>query len=120
MNEKKVRFCPCCKKEYSDYPAISRQDNKTEICPSCGVEEALADMYNAKLAKEATVIMNAEITYVVNKDSDDFRLFDKMYNSEREKDFAHFIKAHIFADDVSISNIMLFDSAPEVRFDGEN
>ena len=33
--------CPICGKEYSDYPAISRADNKTKICPNCGRNEAL-------------------------------------------------------------------------------
>ena len=34
-------ICPKCKKEFSDPPAISRDDNKTEICPECGVKEAM-------------------------------------------------------------------------------
>ena len=33
--------CPKCGKEYIGYPALSRKDNKTEICPLCGVLEAL-------------------------------------------------------------------------------
>ena len=33
--------CPICGKEYDDRPAISRKDNKTEICPDCGTLEAL-------------------------------------------------------------------------------
>ena len=33
--------CPKCGKYYVGYPALSREDNKTEICPKCGVEEAL-------------------------------------------------------------------------------
>ena len=37
------RICPICNKEYDDYPALSRKDNKTEICPECGVVEALED-----------------------------------------------------------------------------
>ena len=39
-------ICPRCKKETSDFPAISRRDNKTEICSDCGVGEAMADYYN--------------------------------------------------------------------------
>lgn len=35
--------CPKCGKEYIGYPALSREDNKTEICPLCGVLEALRD-----------------------------------------------------------------------------
>ena len=33
--------CPKCDKYYVGYPALSRRDNKTKICPKCGVEEAL-------------------------------------------------------------------------------
>lgn len=35
------RTCPRCGKTYTEYPAISRKDNKTEICPACGQLEAL-------------------------------------------------------------------------------
>ena len=33
--------CPRCNKDYSGKPAISRDDNKTPICPECGTQEAL-------------------------------------------------------------------------------
>lgn len=33
--------CPGCGKWYKDRPAISRKDNKTEICPDCGTYEAI-------------------------------------------------------------------------------
>ena len=36
-----ARVCPFCNETYEDYPALSRTDNKTEICPTCGVREAL-------------------------------------------------------------------------------
>ena len=37
----KERFCPRCGESYTRPPAISRKDNRTEICPDCGVREAL-------------------------------------------------------------------------------
>ena len=40
MREVDVKKCPRCSKYYIDPSAISRKDNKTEICPACGVEEA--------------------------------------------------------------------------------
>ena len=43
---KKTRICPICGREYTDYPALSRRDNATEICPACGVDEALDDFFN--------------------------------------------------------------------------
>ena len=33
--------CPMCDIEYSEPPAISRFDNSTEICPTCGMKESL-------------------------------------------------------------------------------
>lgn len=33
--------CPICGHEYTDYPAISRLDNVTLICPECGTRQAL-------------------------------------------------------------------------------
>ena len=52
--------CPRCKHEMSKYPAISRRDNKTEICSECGIQEAMfdyvmafSDNQNLKAIKEA-------------------------------------------------------------------
>lgn len=44
MEEK--RICPECGKEYSSRPALSRKDNKTMICPKCGMMEALDTVRN--------------------------------------------------------------------------
>ena len=50
---KKTRICPICGRKYTDYPALSRRDNTTEICPACGVDEALDDFFNnANINKE--------------------------------------------------------------------
>lgn len=35
------RVCPKCGRTYTEYPALSRADNVTEICPECGTREAL-------------------------------------------------------------------------------
>ncbi len=43
-----MRICPKCKNEYNEPPAISREDNKTEICPGCGVAEAMDAFIKAK------------------------------------------------------------------------
>lgn len=37
------RICPVCGKPLKGYPALSRKDNKTEICSDCGTREALAN-----------------------------------------------------------------------------
>ena len=36
-----MRHCTRCGNDYEEYPAISRADNKTEICSSCGTDEAM-------------------------------------------------------------------------------
>ena len=41
MKEMENKKCPRCHHYYIGHPALSRKDNKTEICPTCGVEESL-------------------------------------------------------------------------------
>ena len=41
-NIDRISVCPRCGQTYRGYPALSRADNTTEICPDCGVREALA------------------------------------------------------------------------------
>lgn len=41
LEEQKI--CPICKNNILGYPAISRKDNKTEICSNCGTLEALKE-----------------------------------------------------------------------------
>jgi len=36
-----VNACPKCGGNYTARPALSREDNKTYICPQCGTREAL-------------------------------------------------------------------------------
>ena len=41
---KLMGICPKCKREnVMKFPALSRRDNKTEICSDCGTSEALSD-----------------------------------------------------------------------------
>lgn len=44
---KKQRICPVCNKAYSEEPALSRKDNKTEICSMCGLTEAFEHFIEA-------------------------------------------------------------------------
>ena len=46
------KLCPKCNTRYLGYPAISRRDNKTEICSDCGTLEALDDFAD-NLARNA-------------------------------------------------------------------
>lgn len=42
------KICARCGKAISGYPALSRTDNKTEICSNCGTLEALEDLIKYK------------------------------------------------------------------------
>lgn len=46
VSELDWHLCPVCHLGYEGYPALSRKDNKTEICPLCGEKEALEAMLN--------------------------------------------------------------------------
>ena len=39
----KTNTCPKCGHTYQGYPALSRVDNRTKICPDCGIREAMED-----------------------------------------------------------------------------
>lgn len=45
----KTFVCPRCKEEWTGYPALSRVDNKTEICSPCGTVEGLDDYFGFPL-----------------------------------------------------------------------
>ena len=54
MNETRTRTCPACGQQYTEPPALSRRDNETEICPTCGMKEALAAMPRRESPAERT------------------------------------------------------------------
>ena len=49
------RICPHCGKTYHEYPALSRIDNKTLLCPDCGSREALAEIGISTEEQEAII-----------------------------------------------------------------
>jgi len=49
--KRKLWQCPTCKGYVRDFPAISRRDNKTEICSDCGTREAMEDFLKARTQK---------------------------------------------------------------------
>lgn len=52
----RIRTCPKCHKEYKERPAISRFDDKCEICSECSTREAL--QVAGKTAKEINEIVD--------------------------------------------------------------
>lgn len=58
------RKCPLCGALYSAPPAISRLDNKTPICPTCGVKQAL-DVAGVKKNEREEIIKIVKNGYPV-------------------------------------------------------
>ncbi len=54
-------ICPICKKEFNNHPAISRKDNKTEICSECGIVEEINCFEPDK--KKAQKLINSILKY---------------------------------------------------------
>lgn len=53
VGKMKFKICPKCNKKYDGYPAISRVDSKTKICPTCGTKEALDALKNIQKTKSS-------------------------------------------------------------------
>ena len=48
------RICPKCGQSYTEAPAISRVDD-TQICPDCGIREALETLGVSKEEQEKII-----------------------------------------------------------------
>ncbi len=58
-----MRICPICGREYSERPALSRRDNQTEICPECGMMEAIETACSTKVYTAYS--SEADITFIM-------------------------------------------------------
>lgn len=38
----RIRTCPMCERQYTDYPSVSRTRKSEDICPNCGTAQAMA------------------------------------------------------------------------------
>lgn len=70
MDERIERTCPLCGAIYKERPAISRDDNKTLICPDCGTRQALKDMGVSK--EDAEQIVNTIHKYTGGAYEEDY------------------------------------------------
>jgi len=50
-----TKTCPLCGSYYMGMGALSRRDNKTDICPQCGMNEAIEDMRKHKEVNKKSV-----------------------------------------------------------------
>lgn len=70
----KTFTCPVCNKVVTGFPAISRTDNKTEICADCGVKQAVEQYVNYTMkqtAKKAIKDFNMEDVVSVYEEDDE-------------------------------------------------
>ena len=51
-----AKICPKCKGDIVGHPALSRVDNRTEICSDCGLLEALEAFINYKNEETKNVL----------------------------------------------------------------
>jgi len=63
--------CPSCKKMVYQFPAISRKDNKTKICPACGAAEALNDLFTELYKKKKVAISEDDLNELKEEDRRD-------------------------------------------------
>lgn len=67
------KICPACDRIFKGHGAVSRKDNRTEICPACGAEEAIDALQGALGARvtpeqaESFRKMKAEIRELYEK-----------------------------------------------------
>lgn len=68
VKDEDVYICDTCKKYFIGHPAVSRKDNKTEICSECATKEALEDFKNKEVIEFCLSLqdkadeLNVEIT----------------------------------------------------------
>lgn len=56
-----MRRCPICNREYSERPAMSRADSRTEICPTCGMLEAVRSVPAENMTEQQRAELEAFI-----------------------------------------------------------
>lgn len=67
MKKKKYITCSTCGRKYRCYPAISRKDNLTKICPICGIDEAL-NTIPINPVEKAKILADHMKIYMINGD----------------------------------------------------
>lgn len=78
-----AKICPICHNYINGYPALSRKDNKTEICSNCGTLEALKDL-KKELDKEKikeSIIKKFIFNFSLTKEQEQ-QLIDKHYSND--------------------------------------
>ena len=56
------KICPVCGGPLTAHPALSRRDNKTKVCPDCGIREALSDFGMDEAKEEIIALVHKKVS----------------------------------------------------------
>lgn len=94
--------CPKCGKTYTEYPALSRRDNKTYICPQCGTDEAMEDFKKANLQEDNnTDEINEEFKVgdvVTDLIDNDLAVIEEIDNTRKAKYLLRFVEHPVMGE----------------------
>ena len=91
--------CPKCGKTYTDFPALSRKDNKTYICPQCGGKEAMEDYL--KSLKEDNSVDTEEFKVgdvVTDLIDNDLAVIEEIDNTRKAKYLLRFVEHPVMGE----------------------
>lgn len=90
--------CPKCGKTYTDFPALSRKDNKTYICPQCGGKEAMED-YLKSLKEGADTVDDFKVGDVVTDLIDgDLAVIEEIDDTRKSKYLLRFVQNPVMGE----------------------
>ena len=91
--------CPKCGKTYTDFPALSRKDNKTYICPQCGGKEAMEDYL--KSLKEDNSVDTEEFKVgdvVTDLIDNDLAVIEEIDDTRKSKYLLRFVEQPVMGE----------------------
>ena len=86
-NSIKTEICPRCNKHELDENgrnAVSRRDNKTQICSSCGAREAFCDFYKYNSLPISEINVERNFHKKIQKPYSKYRSWHKTIDEERQ------------------------------------
>ena len=91
--------CPKCGKTYTDFPALSRKDNKTYICPQCGEKEAMGDFIKSLNEDNETNTEDFKVGDVVTDLIDnDLAVIEEIDDTRKAKYLLRFVEQPVMGE----------------------
>lgn len=116
-----THICPICGREYNAEPALSRIDNRTRICPDCGMKEAMVmytfvsdyDKLRDKLSTDiiSTAGHKSLLDNVPHFEMEDLSVIFRIRISEGDNSLSSYVITNQMIDNVKISGKQLIDDA---------